>query len=82
MITMSTGSICGGDLTDMLLLLRYNKGIRILLCFKTSKNILYSKYARLVFYKKTRNSKKIFQNKPSSKEINPYANLVDTSLPE
>ena len=50
MIPMSIGSIWGGGLTDILLILRYNKGIRILLCFKTSKSILYSKYVRLVFY--------------------------------
>ena len=57
-IPMSTGSMWGADLTDMLLLLQYNKGILILLCFKFSKYILYSKYAGLVFYKKASNSKK------------------------
>lgn len=69
MIPMSIGSIWGGGLTDILLILRYNKGIRILLCFKTSKSILYSKYVRLVFYiKKQETQRKNFKIYPALKK--------------
>lgn len=69
MIPMSIGSIWGGGLTDILLILRYNKGIRILLCFKTSKSILYSKYVRLVFYiKRHETQRKYFKIYPALKK--------------
>ena len=69
MIPMSIGSIWGGGLTDILLILRYNKGIRILLCFKTSKSILHSKYVRLVFYiKRHETQRKYFKIYPALKK--------------
>ena len=69
MIPMSIGSIWGGGLTDILLILRYNKGTRILLCFKTSKSILYSKYVRLVFYiKRHETQRKYFKIYPALKK--------------